>query len=172
MERIEKAKSSNDKTNLFRKFVDKIKELQVKFKNEVGDEEPNAVSCFLISFHAAVSNHRCYFLLQDLSAFPVLRLFMPDLDTERDSYGIKTKKLGSLFVKALAINSNSEDGKKLTLQTVTGDDYGTVVYNVMKDRSPEKSSLVVYEVDRYLELIANHFRDNQRSSKYFNRCKI
>lgn len=94
---------------------------------------------------------------------------MPDLDTERDSYGIKTKKLGNLYVRALAINSNSEDGKKLTLQTVTGDDYGTVVYNVMKDRSPQESTLVVYEVDRYLELIANHFRDNQRNSKYFNR---
>lgn len=54
MERIEKAKSSNDKTHLFRKFVDKIKELQVKFKNEFGDEEPNAVSCFLIYFHESV----------------------------------------------------------------------------------------------------------------------
>lgn len=98
-----------------------------------------------------------------------MRLFIPGLDTERDSYGIKTKTLGNLFVKALAINSNSEDGKKLTLKTVTGDDYGTVVYNVMKDRSPQRSTLMVYEVDHYLELIANHFKDNQRSSKYFNR---
>lgn len=112
---------------------------------------------------------RFFFLFQDVSAFPVLRLFMPDLDRERDSYGIKTKTLGNLFVKALAINSNSDDGKKLTLQTVTGDDYGNVVYNVMKDRSPQNSTLVVYEVDRYLELISNHFKDNQRSSKYFNR---
>lgn len=109
------------------------------------------------------------FLFKDVSSFPVLRLFIPGLDTERDSYGIKTKTLGNLFVKALAINSNSEDGKKLTLKTVTGDDYGTVVYNVMKDRSPQRSTLMVYEVDHYLELIANHFKDNQRSSKYFNR---
>lgn len=93
---------------------------------------------------------------------------MPHLDTERDSYGIQIRTLGNLFVKALAINANSDDGKKLTLQTVTGDDYGTVVYNVMKDRSPQEGTLVVYEVDRYLELIANHFKENQRSSKYFN----
>lgn len=109
-----------------------------------------------------------FFLFQDVSAFPVLRLFMPHLDTERDSYGIQIRTLGNLFVKALAINANSDDGKKLTLQTKTGDDYGTVVYNVMKDRSPQESTLVVYEVDRYLELIANHFKENQRSSKYFN----
>lgn len=87
---------------------------------------------------------------------------MPNLDTERDSYGIKTKTLGNLFVKALAISSNSDDGKKLTLQTVTGDDYGTIVYNVMKDRSPKESTLMVNDVDRYLELIADHFRQNQR----------
>lgn len=48
MERIAKAKS-NDKNNLFRKFIEKIKELQVKFSNEVGDEDPNVVS-WLSSF--------------------------------------------------------------------------------------------------------------------------
>lgn len=55
MERIEKAKSSKDKVNSFRKFVDKIKELQVKFKNEVGNEEPNAVSW--ISFFSCTRKH-------------------------------------------------------------------------------------------------------------------
>lgn len=75
--------------------------------------------------------------------------------------------LGRLLVKALAINPKSADAQKLTLQGTNGDvlDYGTVVYNVMAERSPAQSSLTVHEVNTYLDLIAEHFKQNERSSK-------
>lgn len=76
--------------------------------------------------------------------------------------------LGRLLVKALAITQDSADGRKLTLQGLNGDalDYGNVVYNVMINRSPAQSSLTVYEVNKYLDLIADHFKQNERSSKF------
>lgn len=91
---------------------------------------------------------------------------IPKLDAERDSYGIQTKSLGRLYVKALAINENSADAKRLLLHDgLSGGDYADVVYSVMKRRSPETGTLKVYNVNKYLDLMGDHFRNNERSSK-------
>lgn len=85
---------------------------------------------------------------------------------ERGSFGIQTTTLGRLFVKALAINAKSVEGQKLTnLHGITAD-YGDIVYDVMKNRSPAVGTLTVYEVNKYLDLIAEHFEHNERSSEY------
>lgn len=107
-------------------------------------------------------------MLQDTSLFPFLRLMIPKLDAERDAYGIQTKSLGRLYVKALAINENSDDAKKLLLHDgLSGGDYADVVHNVMKRRSPQIGTLKVYDVNRYLDLMGDHFRNNERSSMSF-----
>lgn len=94
---------------------------------------------------------------------------IPKLDAERDSYGIQIKTLGRLYVKALAINENSVDAKKLLLEDgLKGCDYGEVVFNVMKRRSPEIGTLKVYDVNKSLDLIGDHFRNNTRSSTYYS----
>lgn len=73
--------------------------------------------------------------------------------------------MGRLFVDALAINKNSTDAKKLTLQDgMANGDYADVVFDVMKNRSPNEGTLTVYEVNDYLDLIGKHFRNNQRES--------
>lgn len=91
---------------------------------------------------------------------------IPKLDAERDSYGIQTKSLGRLYVKALAINENSADAKRLLLHDgLSGGDYADVVYSVMKRRSPETGTHKVYNVNKYLDLMGDHFRNNERSSK-------
>lgn len=92
-------------------------------------------------------------------------MFVPHKDSERGSFGIKEITLGRLFVKALAINPKSETGLKLTNTQGQNTDYGDIVYDVMKTRSPETGTLTVYEVNNYLDLIADHFQNNERSSE-------
>lgn len=83
---------------------------------------------------------------------------------ERGSYGIQEKKLGQLFVKALSINPKSETALKLTnLQGKTAN-YGDIVYEVMQNRALNNGTLTVYEVNKRLDSIANHFKYNQRRS--------
>lgn len=100
---------------------------------------------------------------QEASFYPFLRLFIPYKDLERGSYGVQTTTLGRLYVKALAINAKSETALKLTNLQGNTSDYGDIVYEVMKNRSPETGSLTVYEVNNYLDLIADHFKQNERN---------
>lgn len=101
-----------------------------------------------------------------------MRLFLPGKDLERGSFGIQNYTLGRLFVQALAISDKSDDARKLTnLKGVTAD-YGDLVYEVMKFRSPQEGDLTVYEVNKYLDLIAEHFDENQRNSKYYYGLKF
>lgn len=73
--------------------------------------------------------------------------------------------MGQLFVKALAINAKSDTANKLTNLQGNTTDYGDIVFEVMKSRSPENGTLTVYEVNKYLDLIAEHFKHNERRSK-------
>lgn len=104
--------------------------------------------------------------MQNASFYPFLRLFVPKLDVQRGSYGIKTRTLGRLFVKAIAVNPDSDTARKLTHLEGQTADYGDIVYDVMKNRSPEEGTLTVYEVNKYLDLIATHFKESERNSKY------
>lgn len=95
-----------------------------------------------------------YWSPQKASFFPILRLILPKKDTERDAHGIKRKRLGDLYVKALAINENSSTGRKLTGADVsTKGDFGDVVFNVMKDRQPE-GTLTIYDVNECLNQLS------------------
>lgn len=87
------------------------------------------------------------------------------MDLERRSYGIQVKTLGKQFVQALGINSKSQTAKRLTDLNGVTTDYGDIVFDVMKDRSPAKGTLSVYEVNKYLDLIADHFKDNERGGE-------
>lgn len=71
--------------------------------------------------------------------------------------------MGRLFVKALAINPKSDTAVKLTNLHGNSADYGDIVFDVMKSRSPEVGTLTVYEVNSYLDMIADHFQHNERS---------
>lgn len=105
--------------------------------------------------------------MQVASFYPILRLLLPKSDNQRDSYGLRTNTLGKLFVKCLAINASSDDAKKLTYEKKTSGDFGDIVYEVMKNRSPAKGTLSVAEVNRYLDLMAEHFKNNERKRKCF-----
>lgn len=97
---------------------------------------------------------------------------MPWKDSERGSFGIQIPTLGRLFVKAEGLNSKGETALKLTNLQGTTADYGDIVYEIMKNRSPAEGTLTVYEVNKYLDLIADHFRDNERNSKSNSICMV
>lgn len=101
------------------------------------------------------------------SFYPILRLLLPQSDIERESYGIKTKTLGKLFIKALAIGPTSDAAKKLTFEVTSRNhtDFGDIVYDVMRKRSPNKGSLSVAQVNQYLDLIGDHFKSGERHRK-------
>lgn len=74
-----------------------------------------------------------------------------------------------MYVEALAISKDSEAAIKLTSQQgmkTQCADYSEIVFEVMKGRAPETGSLVVYEVNKYLDLIAEHFKQNERKSEF------
>lgn len=87
---------------------------------------------------------------------------MPHKDAERGSYGIQIPTLGRLFVKALAVHPKSETANKLMNLKGSTADYGDIVYEVMAARSPETGTLTVYEVNKYLDMISDHFEKNER----------
>lgn len=53
------------------------------------------------------------FTFQDVSLFPIMRLFLPAADRERGPHGLKEKSLADLFVRILCLGKNSSDGQKL-----------------------------------------------------------
>ena len=80
------------------------------------------------------------------SLFPVMRLFLPQLDRERGSYGIKETLLARLFIDLLKIGANSIDAKKLkdykapksTSIATDINDFASVLYEVLKDRGYDR----------------------------------
>lgn len=164
MEKIRQQKTAREKTDTFSKFIEALASLQDKLKAEKGDD---AVINKLSTTYSGMTHRSPAFHSQNASLYPILRLFLPKWDTERDSYGIRTTTLGKLFVKALAINPKSDAGQKLLAQQgMTGkcSDFGDIVFEVMSTRSPPEGSLTVFEVNGYLDLISDHFKQNERRS--------
>ncbi len=100
---------------------------------------------------------------QDTSLFPVLRLFLPQLDRERGSYGIKQTLFTRLFIDLLKIGQNSVDATKLKeykapsghggAQVYT--DYASVLFAVIKDRGYQRTNISVYEINKSLDKIVS-----------------
>lgn len=99
-------------------------------------------------------------ITQKASLYPILRLILPTKDTERGAYHIQTKTLGNIYVKALAINKNSSAGRKLTGENdVASEDFGDVVFDVMKNRQTE-GTLTVYDVNKCLDEMSTKRKGN------------
>eukprot|EP01083_Nonionella_stella_P251025 866545_1 len=45
--------------------------------------------------------------------FPLMRLLLPQLDLERGGYGIKEKKMGDLYLRAIPLSNRCKDAKKI-----------------------------------------------------------
>ena len=90
--------------------------------------------------------------------FSVMRLLLPQLDKERQTYGMKETNLGKYLVEILGISSTSEDAirmvhwKKPTLQVeVAVGDFSTCVYMSLKNRCLSQSQLTINELNELLD---------------------
>lgn len=142
LEKIYNGENAQKKAKIFQKFIDSFNSFRTEFIKDNGNDK-------------------------NASFYPILRLILPQSDNERDSYGMRTTTLGKYFVKGLAIPESSADAKKLMAQqgmTSRCKDYAEIVFEVMKGRSPEMGSLDVFEVNQYLDMIASHYKNNERKS--------
>lgn len=107
-----------------------------------------------------------------MSFYPILRLLVPSYDIERPADGIKTKTMGKLFVRILAIDPNSEIAKRLTFRSTAPSaggsgkrDYADIVYEVMKARADPIETLTIFDVNQRLDNISACYQSNNRASK-------
>ena len=99
--------------------------------------------------------------LQGGSVFPLLRLLLPVIDTERGRYGLKAISAAKLYVQALNLNPESSDAQRLlhwedprrSLMLVA--DFGSVLEDVLRTRvSNDVSSATIGDVNDLLDSIA------------------
>ena len=57
--------------------------------------------------------HTFFSRYKSTNFFPLLRLLLPQLDKDRQTYGMKETNLGKYYVELLTISSDSEDGRRL-----------------------------------------------------------
>ncbi|PRP74389.1 DNA ligase 4-like [Planoprotostelium fungivorum] len=110
----------------------------------------------LVPFSATFFGH-----YKDDDFFPLLRLLLPQLDKERQSYGMKETVLGRHYVEILNIAPNSDDAQRLihwkrpgktagTEDKVSGD-FGTAVYTSLRTRCPATGTMSVMQLNETLD---------------------
>lgn len=95
------------------------------------------------------------------SVFPLLRLLLPAVDTERGRYGLKAISAAKLYVQALNLSQDSVDAQRLLhwedprKSLVRVADFGSVLEDVLHSRvSNEFSTITIGEVNGLLDAIA------------------
>ena len=89
---------------------------------------------------------------------PLLRLLLPQLDKERQTYGMKETNLGKNYVELLNISAESEDGRRLLhwrRPTKAGEleagDFGNAVFLSLEKRCQSVGSLSLEHVNKCLD---------------------
>jgi len=95
--------------------------------------------------------------------YPLMRLTLPQLDTERPNYKVKHKNLSRMYVDMLALPETSEDARSLLewkkpqagFQRNEQGNFPEVVYSVIKDRCTiTRGSITVGEINKLLDALA------------------
>eukprot|EP00795_Rhopilema_esculentum_P013203 gene13203-4019_t len=115
---------------------------------------------------------------QNDTFFPAMRLFLPSLDKERPSYGMKEVVLAKYYIDVLNIAKESDDAKKLlnyrapsSARHIAGD-FASVAYLVLKDRCPQHGSLTVSDVNACLDAMALANVEKKRDVLKAQICKL
>ena len=97
------------------------------------------------------------------SLFPVIRLFLPQLDKERGSYGINESHLAQFVIDLLNISASSVDAQRLknyktpkSASNATFYDWAAVLFDVLKNfnYSRPRTPITLFEVNENLDKIA------------------
>lgn len=90
--------------------------------------------------------------------YPLLRLILPQLDRDRQTYGMKETTLGKYYVELLNISPNSEDGRRLihwkkpTKQgEIEAGDFGNAVFLSLERRCQKKGVLSLAHINKCLD---------------------
>ena len=112
------------------------------------------------------------------SPFPLLRLILPEIDTCRPHLGMKEKIIAQCWSDAMGFNKGSQAHEKLinfTIPEKAGSsavgDFSLALYEVMKERFPEKpSSVTIGEMNEMLDKLASvkKNRETQMQSSQHN----
>ncbi|KAM5311102.1 DNA ligase 4 isoform 1-T2 [Glossophaga mutica] len=136
LERIQRSKGRADKIRYFREFLDswrKFHDALHKNQNDVTD-----------------------------SFYPAMRLILPQLEREREAYGIKETMLAKLYIELLNLPRGGKDALKLlNYRTPTGThgdagDFAMIAYFVLKPRCLQKGQLTIQQVNDILDSIASN----------------
>lgn len=110
------------------------------------------------------------------NVYEVLRLIVPKLDRDRDSYNMKEAKLGRTLIKMLDLPPGNDKNvlSKSYLMAQYATDFGDVVYSVIKKYlSNTKTSLTISDVNKYLDNLTKQGSDSaveQILLKLFKNC--
>ncbi|XP_049541664.1 DNA ligase 4-like [Anopheles darlingi] len=82
--------------------------------------------------------------------YPTLRLLVPGMDSERKSYGLRHKLLTDGYIRALGLNSRSDEVRQLSAPETKGD-LGVRLERLVRGRCPDRSSLTIADANRLLD---------------------
>ncbi|XP_063700351.1 DNA ligase 4 [Culicoides brevitarsis] len=151
-------KTSIDKNLPFLPFVKALEAIfSVKSKIGKAEEKKRLLRTYINAFEDAKTE----FLQKhgeqssDTSFYPILRLLLPLLDKTR-TYNMKDVALGRMYINVLAINEKSKDGSLLKSGTLSNanQDFGDVVYEVMKDRCSNTGNCTIFDINNFLDKLS------------------
>ncbi|ERL89681.1 hypothetical protein D910_07044 [Dendroctonus ponderosae] len=106
--------------------------------------------------------------------FSILRLIVPKLDRERDSYGLQEKKISRILIKMLALPKNTQQMLSIQDGCLPVGDYADMVYSVIHSYiSQYKTTLTVLELNKCLDDIVARTNEAQVEEivmKLFKKC--
>jgi DNA ligase-4 len=159
-----------------------MEEKEVHDQSDVNiNKIPFAAVCELFERCVKSSKHakkkqliqKLFSLYKGENIFPLMRLLLPQLDKERQTYGLKETMLGKYYVEILNIAPTSEDAIRLIQwrkpnKTATGQmeggDFGTAVFTSLKPRCIQKGDCSVGDINTYLDQL-NVSTDRKDKSK-------
>eukprot|EP01033_Poteriospumella_lacustris_P007600 gene7600-5461_t len=111
------------------------------------------------------------------SVYPLLRLLLPAIDTERGKYGLKQAMIANTYVSALHLDKKSEDAVRLLnwkdpsktqgvelSKLITGE-FGTLLEDVLKPRvRSEPSDQTIGSVNQLLDQLANALNTEDKTT--------
>ena len=107
--------------------------------------------------------------------FPLMRLLLPQLDLERGGYGVKEKKIGEMYIKAIPLPSGSPQAKKLQhyknpkYAGLQVGDFTNCLYHILQHRCITESNKTIKDVNDDLYKLQKECTNQQLKVKWFQK---
>lgn len=105
---------------------------------------------------------RLWVALKDSDYYPFMRLVVPQLDTQRATYGLKESKIAKYYIELLGLSPNSPDAERFrnwrdpSKNNVEATHFSDVVFVVLTKRAyTSQGTLTVSDVNQHLDHLAS-----------------